>query len=214
MQREVIDFVENFAQVPMVQSITCSIARAAYYNLNLEEMDMVTAFLNPDVEEPTRFQFFQGLEVLEKFKKGAPALRALEGLHDLKQAPRLWNDAVNATLHRVTLTRCYSECGACMIGRRPDVAFVLSELSENVSKPGKKDLFSATRILRYLQFSRHYHLEFSQEKLRTSYLSMVIVMVHGLSGRWFFDYRFCFQNLDWTTDLVCKEAVNNYSNYF
>jgi len=48
-----------------------------------------------------------------------------------------------------------------MIGTRPDIAFVLSEVSKWVSKPGKNDLVPAERILIYLQFSRDYHLQFS-----------------------------------------------------
>jgi hypothetical protein len=56
-------------------------------------MDVVTVFLNPDVEEQIYIQFPQGLEVPEEFKKEAPALRVLKGLYGLKQAPRLWNYA-------------------------------------------------------------------------------------------------------------------------
>ena len=51
MQREGIDFVEAFAPVAKFQSIRCLVAIAAYYVLKLEQMDVVTAFLNPDVEE-------------------------------------------------------------------------------------------------------------------------------------------------------------------
>ena len=74
-----------------------------------EEMDVVTALLNPDVEEEIHIQFPQSLEVPEEFKKGAPGLRLLKGLYGLKQAPRLWNDALNATLHRLDLSRCNSD---------------------------------------------------------------------------------------------------------
>ena len=110
MQRECIDFVETFASLAKCQSIRCLIAIAAYYGLKLEQMDVVTAFLNPDVEEEIYIQFRQGLEVPEEFKKRAPALRLLKGLYVLKQAPRLWNDAVHATLHRLNLTHCNSPC--------------------------------------------------------------------------------------------------------
>jgi hypothetical protein len=105
MQREGIDF-EMFAPVAKFQSIRCLIAIAAYYGLKLEEMDVVTAFLNPDAEEETYIQVPQGLDVPEEFKIGATALCLLKELYGLKQAPRLWNDAVNATLHRLNLTRC------------------------------------------------------------------------------------------------------------
>ena len=52
-------------------------------------MDVLTALLNPDVEEEIYIQVLQGLEVPEEFKKGAPALRLLKGLDGLKQAPGL-----------------------------------------------------------------------------------------------------------------------------
>ena len=226
-----------------------------------------------DDKECICIQFAQGLEVPEEFKKGAPALRLLKGLYGLQQAPRLWNDAVNATLHyvrkeksefviialyvddliltsnssdllskvKVALKENYKmtdlgelswclgiqvaqcqgsvrltqrtyilkmlerfgmqDCKPCktpaaahfkkdclsageilceedtqryqsiigslmyaMIGTRPDIAFVLSELSKYVSKPGKNHLIAAKRVLRYLQVSKDYHLEFSRGK--------------------------------------------------
>jgi len=70
---------------------------------------VVTTFLNPDVEEKIYIQFPQGLEVPEEFKDGASALRLVKGLYDLKQAPRLSNDAVNAMLHRLNFTCCDSD---------------------------------------------------------------------------------------------------------
>jgi len=81
---------------------------AAYNGSQLEQMDVVTAFLNPDVEEEIYIQFPQGLEVPKELKKGVPALCVLKGLYGLKQALRFWNDAVNATLHRLNLTCCNS----------------------------------------------------------------------------------------------------------
>jgi hypothetical protein len=126
MQREGIDFVETFAPVAKFQSIRCLIAIASYYGLKLEEMDVVTAFLNPDVEEEIYIQFPQGLEVPEEFKKGAPALRLLKGLYGLKQAPRLWNDAVNATVHRLNCTRCNSD--PCLYVRKEKSEFVIIAL--------------------------------------------------------------------------------------
>ena len=98
IQREGNNFVETFAPVAKFQFIRCLMEIAAYYGVKLEQMDVVTAFLNRDVEEDIYIQVCQGLEAPEEFEKGAPALRLLKGLDGLKQAPRLWNDAVNATL--------------------------------------------------------------------------------------------------------------------
>jgi hypothetical protein len=66
-----------------------------------------------------------------------------------------------------------------MIGTRPDIALVLSELSKHVSKPGKNNLIAAKRVLRYLQFSKDYHLEFSRGKATEKLSLYVIVMLHG-----------------------------------
>ena len=65
------------------------VAITADYGLKLEQMDVVTAFLNPDVEEEIYIQVPQGLQVPEKFNKGTPAPRLLKGIHGLKQAPGL-----------------------------------------------------------------------------------------------------------------------------
>jgi len=62
-----------------------------------------------------------------------------------------------------------------MIGTRPNVAFVLSELS----KVCIENLVAAKTVLRYLQFSKDYDLEFSREKATESYPCLVIVMLHG-----------------------------------
>jgi hypothetical protein len=75
MQREGIDFVEAFAPVAKFQSIRWLISNAAYYDLRLEQMDVVTAFLNPDVEEDIYIQAPQGLKVSEKFKKGLQSMQ-------------------------------------------------------------------------------------------------------------------------------------------
>ena len=58
-----------------------------------------------------------------------------------------------------------------MIETRPDVAFVFGELSKYVSEPGKNHVVAGKRVLRYLQFSADYHLEFSRGKA-TEKLSM------------------------------------------
>ena len=48
--------------------------------LQLEQVDVATAFLNPDLEEEIYIQASLGLEGSEEFKKRAPALRLLKGL--------------------------------------------------------------------------------------------------------------------------------------
>ena len=49
-----------------------------------------------------------------------------------------------------------------MIRTRQDIAVVLSELSKYVSNPVKNCLFAAKRGLRYFQFQKDHHLQFSR----------------------------------------------------
>jgi len=50
-------------------------------------------------------------------------LHLLKGLFGLKQAPRLWNDAVNATLHRFNCTPCYADL--CLYVKKERSEFVI-----------------------------------------------------------------------------------------
>ena len=72
-------------------------------------MDVVTAFLSPDVEEKIYIQVPEDVELRDEFKTASPALRLLTQLYGVKQAPKLWHDAVHATLHRLNFTRCDSD---------------------------------------------------------------------------------------------------------
>jgi hypothetical protein len=145
IQREGIDFVETFAPVAKFHSIRCLIALAAYYDLKLVQMDVVTAFLNPDVEEEMYMQSPQGLEAQEELKKGAPALCLLRGLYGLKQALRLWNDAVNATLHRLNFTRCNSD--PCLYVTKGKSKFLIIALvDDRVLTSNSSDLLSKVKV--------------------------------------------------------------------
>jgi len=67
----------------------------------LVELDFITAFLNPDVEEEIYVQFRQGLTApmyLQKNKDSQLALRLKKGLYGPKKALRSWNKAVDHTL--------------------------------------------------------------------------------------------------------------------
>ena len=126
IQREGIDFVETFPPAAKFQSMRCLISIAAFYCLNLEQINVVTAFFNPDVEEEIYIQVPQDLKIPEEFKQGAPAVRLLERLYSLKQAPRLWNDAFNATLRRPNHSHCNSD--TCLYLRRENSEFVIIAL--------------------------------------------------------------------------------------
>jgi len=55
-----------------------------------------------------------------------------------------------------------------MIGTRPDVACAIGKLSKFVSKPSRKHLIAAKRVIRYLKFTKDFRLQYSRGRSRES----------------------------------------------
>ena len=87
-QRSGIDYEETFSPVAMLKSIRILLAIAAYYDYEIWQMDVKTAFLNGYLEEeiymeqPEGFTSSQTSGLICKLKKS---------IYGLKQASRSWN---------------------------------------------------------------------------------------------------------------------------
>ncbi|CAJ2658330.1 unnamed protein product [Trifolium pratense] len=86
-QRKGIDFEEIFSPVVKMTSIRVVLGLAASLNLEVEQLDVKTAFLHGDLEEELYMEQPEGFEV-----KGKEELvcRLKKSLYGLKQAPRQW----------------------------------------------------------------------------------------------------------------------------
>ena len=86
-----IDYTETFAPVAKIAAVRMLIALAAYYGWNIEQMDVKTAFLNPELYEEVYMQLLEGFEWLaDKKNKGAKYIKLRKVLYSLKQAPCKW----------------------------------------------------------------------------------------------------------------------------
>ena len=96
-----IDYSETFAPVVRYTSIRFLLAIAAKYNLEIRQMDAVTAFLNGDLKEEIYMcqpeQFNDGTNRVCKLNKS---------LYGLKQSSRVWNEKLNSVLINFGLQRC------------------------------------------------------------------------------------------------------------
>lgn len=92
-QIEGIDYKQTFAPVVRYTSIRYLIATAAKLDLNITQMDAVTAFLNGDLEEEIFMRQPKGFE--DGSKKVCKLKKSLYGL---KQSSRVWNQRLNKTL--------------------------------------------------------------------------------------------------------------------
>lgn len=106
-QEKGIDYNETFAPVVRYESIRFLIALAAKYNLNIHQMDAVTAFLNGNLKEEIYMEQPEGID------DGTGRVCKLQkSIYGLKQASRVWNETLNKVLLNMGLTR--SETDQCI----------------------------------------------------------------------------------------------------
>jgi hypothetical protein len=90
-QRYSIDYFETFASVLQYSTLRALLAKAAAEDLEVDQLDVDTAFLNPTLKEEIYIEIPQFFELLYPdidFK--GKCLRLLKSLYGLKQAPREW----------------------------------------------------------------------------------------------------------------------------
>ena len=86
-KKEGVDFVEIFSPVVRHASIRVLLSIVAHYDLELEQLDVKTAFLHGDLEEEILMKQPEGFEIPGKEHY---ACRLLKSLYGLKQSPRQW----------------------------------------------------------------------------------------------------------------------------
>jgi len=112
-----IDFEETFAGVAKSMAIKVLFALAAQYDLEIDQMDVETAFLNGEidadvyVEQPTGYG---DSKYVCKLKRG---------LYGLKQSPRLWQEKLRKALNKFGY---YALDADSCIYRNPSTGVILS----------------------------------------------------------------------------------------
>ena len=102
-----IDYDEVFSPVVRHTSIKVVLALVAHQDLELEQLDVKTAFLHGNLEE----EIF--MEQPEGFKKpGTENLvcRLKKSLYGLKQSPRQWYKRFDSYMIQIGYTRCEYDC--------------------------------------------------------------------------------------------------------
>ena len=87
-QRHGIDYEETFSPVAMIKSIRIMLAIAAYFDYEIWQMDVKTAFLNGNLLEDVYMQQPDGFIVPKHANK---VCKLIQSIYGLKQALRSWN---------------------------------------------------------------------------------------------------------------------------
>ena len=100
-----VDFEETFAPVARLTSLRIVLAIAAKLQLDVQQMDVETAFLNAPLAEEVYIRIPDGVTVAP----GCNCIRLNKALYGLKQSPREWYDNINGYLQSLQFKRLQSE---------------------------------------------------------------------------------------------------------
>ena len=101
-----IDYDETFSPVAMFKSIRILLAIAAFYDYEIWQMDVKTAFLNGNLEEDVYMVQPRGFEDPKNSSKVCKLHRSIYGL---KQASRSWNKRFNDEVKRLGFKQSQEE---------------------------------------------------------------------------------------------------------
>ena len=108
LQREGVDYSETFAPTVRLSAVRTVLALAAKEDMELESVDISTAFLNGEMEEEVYMKIPEGLGVEGTEEKGEWVVRLLKAIYGLKQAGRMWAKKLHEVLTSLGFIR--TEC--------------------------------------------------------------------------------------------------------
>lgn len=100
-QIEGVDYYETYAQVGKYKTLRLLLAITAQCDLELEQLDVPSAFLNAELEEDIY------MELPEGFEQPGKVVKLLKALYGLKQGPRCWWLLISGFIKD---TMGYTEC--------------------------------------------------------------------------------------------------------
>jgi hypothetical protein len=107
-----VDFTETFAPVVSFRSVRTLLAIAAAEDLDLDQMDVKTAFLYGKLDDEVYMSQPDGV----RGDHAGQVLRLNKSIFGLRQSPRVWNSQLNSYLVSLGFKRCVTD--PCLYIRR------------------------------------------------------------------------------------------------
>ena len=95
-----IDYLETYSPVAKLASLRILLAIAAVQDWEIQQMDVVTAFLAGDIDEEIYMKQPEGFEQGEGL-----VCKLRKSLYGLKQSPRIWNQKIRGSLESIGFKR-------------------------------------------------------------------------------------------------------------
>ncbi|KAJ9566458.1 hypothetical protein OSB04_002424 [Centaurea solstitialis] len=161
-----IDYDETFSPVAMLKSIRILMAISAYFNYEIWQMDVKTAFLNGKLTEDVYMEQLEGFEDpknpdkkfrMDESKKGFIPMQ--HGIVLSKtQCPVSSQD--QDKMKSVPYASAIGSIMYAMLCTRPDVAYLVSVMSRYQQNPGEPHWVAVKNILKYLRRTKEMFLVF------------------------------------------------------
>ncbi|SPO29799.1 uncharacterized protein UTRI_10282 [Ustilago trichophora] len=120
-----IDYEETFAPVLKFSTLRVLIAMATSLNLQIEQMDVVTAFLNGEITEDIYMSPPPG------YWPGR-VLKLKKALYGLKQAGRKWYEKLDSRLQQLGFSRLQSDFGVYKKGELPKTLCIIAVYVDDI----------------------------------------------------------------------------------
>jgi hypothetical protein len=145
-QREGIDYNEVFSPVVKYSSIRVLLAMVAYFDLELEQLDVKTVFLHGELEEQIYMQQPEGF-IVPNMEDQVCLLK--KSLYGLKQSPRQWYKRFDMFMVSHGYTR--SVCDSCVYHRKlMDGSYIYLLLYVDDMLIAAKSMFDIVELKRQL----------------------------------------------------------------
>ena len=119
-QKEGVDYQEMFAPVANLDSVQIIISIVAKHNLELDQMDVSTTYLNGELEEELYLQPLEGVPIQPGY-----CWRLQCSLYGLKQASQTWNKTLDKWLGELGFTCLDAETCLYVLWKSGDICFLV-----------------------------------------------------------------------------------------
>ena len=144
-QRPGLDFGETFASTVKWATLRAILAIAAYEDLEIESVDISSAFLNGDIDAEIYMKqpegFTQG--------SGDDVLKLQKSIYGLKQAPRIWHDKLDSVLSEIGFKKVESD-NSLWIYQKDDARIIIPVFVDDLTIV-TKDKASITSVISHLE---------------------------------------------------------------
>ena len=148
-QVEGVDYSETFAPVAKMTSLRMLLAMAAIEDLELQQLDVKTAFLNGMLEEDIYMEQPEGFVAPGKEQLVCKLERSLYGL---KQAPRAWYERLHAHLVKQQFKRCPADHSVYVSRKGADFMIVLVYVDDLILASNSPTMLQQFKVVMEAEF--------------------------------------------------------------